>query len=82
MNASEDIQDDEMNEENPQRFTAAVRKHAHAELESNDDDEEAFDFNEVDAMEDSELSDSEPVKSKVIERSNARNLRLRLTGIS
>lgn len=79
MNASEDIQDEEMIEENPQRLSAAVRKRAHAELEgdSDDDDEEAFDFGEVDAMADSSESDREPVKPKVIEKSNVMNLRLK-----
>ena len=49
MNAFEDVQDDEMIEENPQRLSAAVRKRAHVELEGNND-EEVFDFAEVDAM--------------------------------
>jgi hypothetical protein len=70
MNASEDIQDYDMNEENPQRLSAVVRKCSHAELEGDDDDGEAFDFFEVDAMRD--LSDEPvPVKPKVIERSSA-----------
>ena len=74
MNASEDIQDDEMNEENPQRLLAAVHKCAHVELEGDNDDEEAFDFGEVDAMAD--LSDvEEPVKPKVIEKSNVEKLK-------
>ena len=74
MNASEDIQDDEMNEENPQRLSAAVRKRAHVELESDNDDEEVFDFGEVDAMANS--SDVEElVKPKVIERSNVEKLK-------
>ena len=74
MNASEDIQDDEMNEENPQRLLAAVHKRAHVELEGNNDDEEAFDFGEVDAMAD--LSDVEElVKPKAIEKSNVEKLK-------
>jgi hypothetical protein len=77
MNASEDIQDVDMNEENPQRLSAAGRKRAHAELDSegDDDDEEDFDFREVNAMADS--SDGEPVKPKVIvsERSNTMNFK-------
>ena len=74
MNASEDIQDDEMNEENPQHLLAAVRKHAHVELEGDNDDEEAFDFGEVDAVADS--SDIEElVKPKVIEKSNVEKLK-------
>jgi hypothetical protein len=73
MNASEDVQDDEMNEGNPQRLSAAVRKRAHVELEG-DNDEEVFDFAEVDAIADS--SDIEElVKPKVIERSNVKNLK-------
>lgn len=71
MNVSEDIQDDEMDEENPQRLSAAVHKRTHAELDS-EGDEEAFDFGEVDAMADSSESDikPEPVKPKVIDSSN------------
>ena len=74
MNASEDIQDDEMNEENPQCLSAAVCKCAHVELEGNNDDKEVFDFGEVDPMADS--SDiEEPVKPKVNEKSNVEKLK-------
>ena len=74
MNASEDIQDDEMNRENPQCLSAAVRKRAHVELEGDNDNEEAFDFGEVDAMAD--LSDVEElVKPKVIEKFNVEKLK-------
>ena len=74
MNASEDIQDDEMNEENTQRLSAAVCKRAHVELESNNDDKEVFDFGEVDVMANSS-DDKELVKPKVIERSNVEKLK-------
>ncbi|KAF8961359.1 hypothetical protein BDZ97DRAFT_1921256 [Flammula alnicola] len=67
MNASEAVQDKEMDEQNPQRLSAALRKRACAELEDDSGDGEAFDFEEVDAMSDS--SDGEiTAKGKVAKK--------------
>jgi hypothetical protein len=62
MNASEDIQDTQMEEDNPQRISAAVRKRTHAELE-NDSANESFNFEDVDAM---DYSDDESAKEKLV----------------
>ncbi|KIM36124.1 hypothetical protein M413DRAFT_31878 [Hebeloma cylindrosporum] len=78
MNTSEDIQDDEMNEENPQHLSAAVRKHGYAKLEADDVDEEAFDFGEVDAM--VVLSDAEPAKAKVMKKKSSKAPKFALRG--
>lgn len=64
-NASEDIDDDAMVEDNPQRLSAAIRKCRHIELESGSDGEESFDFKDVDEALD--LSESEePVQETVV----------------
>lgn len=62
MNASEDIQDNQMEEDNPQRISAAVRKRTHAELE-NDSANESFNFQHVDAM---VYSDDESAEEKLV----------------
>ena len=62
MNASEDIQDNQMEEDNPQRISAAVRKHTHAELE-NDSVSESFNFEDVEKM---DYSDDESVEEKLV----------------
>ena len=58
MNVSEDRQDNGMDAENPQRISAADRKHAYDKLEGNSDGE-LFDFNGVELV--SNSSDEEPV---------------------
>jgi len=64
-NASEDIDDDAMVEDNPQRLLAAIRKRRHIELESSSDGKESFDFKDVDETLD--LSESEePVQETVV----------------
>lgn len=69
MNASEDNYDDELDNENPQRLSAVMRKRAYDEVEENSDGK-AFEFAEVDAM---ESSDAEtPAKEKIV--SDVRNL--------
>jgi hypothetical protein len=65
MNAAEDVEDEEMDEENPQRLSAAVRKRGYTEVASNSGDEGGFDFEGVNAMPDS--SDNEqPVKGRAV----------------
>jgi hypothetical protein len=67
MNASEDIHNDQMEEDNPQRISAAVRKRTHAELEDNNANNESFNFEDVDAMDSSE---DESAEEKLVSRSN------------
>ena len=64
-NAFEDIDDDAMLEDNPQRLSAAIRKRRHIELESGSNGEESFDFKDIDEALD--LSESEePVQETVV----------------
>ncbi|KAF8222496.1 hypothetical protein L208DRAFT_1161352, partial [Tricholoma matsutake] len=48
VNVSEDIHDDMMDEDNPQRLSVALCKCQHIELEVDSRDEESFDFRDVD----------------------------------
>jgi len=62
MDALEDIQIDEMEEDNPQRLSFAIRKRAHTELEA-DSDGEKFDFAGIEAIEDSS-GDDQPTNNE------------------
>lgn len=71
MNVSEDVLDDGMDVDNPQRISAATgnRKHASKKFEG-DSDGEIFDFKEVDAMLNSSESDEEPVQKRKVVSNN------------
>jgi len=69
-NVAEDIEDENMNEENPQRLSAAIRKRQYIELEDDSDAREAFDFQEAEQMDSSE--GEEPVKKKAVSAGNFR----------
>ena len=59
-----------MDDANPQqRLSTAIRKHRHTELEGGSNDEESFDFLEVDDMLDSSDSE-EPVQETVVSSGN------------
>lgn len=65
MNAAKDVEDEEMDGENPQCLSAAVFKWGYTEVASNSSDEEEFDFEGVNAMPD--LSDNEqPAKGRAV----------------
>ena len=64
-NAAEDIEDDTMGKNNPQRLSTAIHKRQHIDFEGDSDGGEAFDFRDVDAMSDSSESE-EPAKQKVV----------------
>lgn len=65
MNAAKDVEDKEMDEENPQCLSAAVRKWGYTEVGSNSGDEEEFDFEGVNAMPDSS-DNEEPAKGRAV----------------
>jgi hypothetical protein len=65
MNVNEDLQDEEMLTENPQRLSAAIRKRGRQYLEDDEDGEE-FDFTAVDQESCSDDTGEEPVKAKVV----------------
>jgi hypothetical protein len=69
-NVAEDIEDEDMGEENPQRLSAAIRKRQYVELEDDSDAGEAFDFQEAEEMDSSESE--EPVKKKAVSAGNFR----------
>ena len=69
MNAFEDVEDDAMDEANPQRFSAAIRKRRHIELESSSNGEESFDFEGIDEALGSSESE-EPVQKTVVSLGN------------
>lgn len=54
-----------MDDTNPQRLSVAIQKRHHAELEGSSNDEESFDFKEVDGVSDSSDSE-EPVQEMVV----------------
>lgn len=68
-NTIEDIDDDAMDEGNPQRLSAAIQKCGNRDTVDHDlsdaDDGEVFDFREVDAMSDGSNSDSEETETPV-----------------
>jgi hypothetical protein len=63
-NASEDIENDAM-DQNPQRLSTVIQKRKHADVVTDSDDGELFDFKGVDEMIDTS-KDEEPVKQKIV----------------
>lgn len=69
MNAFKDVEDDVMDEANPQHFSTAIQKHCHTELESGSNREESLDFEGIDEALGSSESE-EPVQKMVVSLGN------------
>ena len=66
VNVYEDIEDNKMDQYNSQRLSAAIQKHQHAEVEGDTtDNNETFDFMDIDEMLDSSHSEEPGKKMKV-----------------
>ena len=66
MNVSEDIQDDAIDQNYPQRLSVAIRKRQHAEIEEDSDNQELFDFRDVDEMSSQSESEEQPVQETAV----------------
>ena len=66
MNVSEDIQDDAIDQNYPQCLSVAIRKCQHAEIEEDSDNQELFDFRDLDEMSSQSESKEQPVQETVV----------------
>lgn len=73
MNVQEEILDDAVDVDHPERLSAALRKRQRVEVENDSDDGEAFDFQDADDMSSSESDESvketAPVSSEIYSNS-------------